>query len=150
MIRDALLNLKARFEAFLNEWTDHPILCQLKEIVERILSLSIETPLKKVRIGLELLLFKSQIWEDVAASSVSISSELRQISAWIRRWQAMELESWRTLLERQAYRHAQGAHKTWFYIFRLISDTESSLKVRLNKILAFRNTLLGGRNHDSV
>lgn len=129
MTHACLPPLKFKLEALLKEWPDNPILCQLREIALRILNLPITTALKKVLTGMELLLARAQIWEETACSSVSLTTELKQVSGLITRWQRMELESWRTALDRFVTKHAQGAHKTWFYLFRILTDAQSTLTV---------------------
>ena len=126
-----LVPMKTRLDVLLEEWPDNPILSQLKEICIRLLSMPVTSAVKKMLTGMELLLAKSQIWEDTAASYVSLTAELKQISGLVVRWQRMQLESWKASLERVASRHAEGAHKTWFYISRILSSADAALKVTL-------------------
>jgi len=62
-----------RLKELLDQWPDNALLQQLIKICDRILSFSPQSSLIKVLTGLELLLLKSQQWEDVAASSVSLA-----------------------------------------------------------------------------
>ena len=142
LTHSCLIPLQTRLDALLKEWPENPILQQLKEICIRVLSLPITTPVRKVLTGLELLLARSQTWEETAASVVSLASELKQVSGLVVRWQRMELESWKTALDRLAQRHATGAHKTWFYILRILSDAHTSLNVRQPDMSSMENNML--------
>ena len=142
LTHSCLIPLRIRLDALLKEWPENPILTQLKEICIRVLSMPITTPVRKVLTGLELLLARSQTWEETAASFVSLASELKQVSGLVVRWQRIELESWETALDRLVKRHATGAHKTWFYILRILSDAHTSLNVSRPDVFSMENDAL--------
>lgn len=50
----------ARLGELLEEWPDHPLLSQLAAICRRVLQLPLNSPLKAVLTGLELLLAQAQ------------------------------------------------------------------------------------------
>lgn len=65
------------------------------------MSFSLDAPLMKFLVGLELLLKTSQEWEVNAASHVSLHESLTDITKLIIRWRKLELETWPQLLERK-------------------------------------------------
>jgi hypothetical protein len=50
-----------RLSVLLEEWPEHPILCQLAEIADRIIGLPLFSPIKQALTGLELLLARAQV-----------------------------------------------------------------------------------------
>lgn len=62
LCRLPLLTIISRLDLLLDEWPEHPILSQLKEIADRTLNFSVNVPLRKVLIGLELLIGRAQVW----------------------------------------------------------------------------------------
>jgi hypothetical protein len=81
------------------------------------------TALKAGLTGLELLLARSQLWEETAARHVSISVHLARLGQLAARWRRAELASWRTLLTSTSDRHARGAQPVASAISK-INETE--------------------------
>jgi len=124
LVQAPLAALSARLQELLEEWPDHPLLGQLAAITGRVLSLPINSPLKAILTGLELLLSQAQVWEESAAKHVSLAPLLGQVAALAQRWRKLELESWEHMLDTAARKHANGARLSWFHLFRiLIVDT---------------------------
>lgn len=67
------------------------------------------TPLKAALTGLELLLARSQLWQETAPSGLKVTDHLSRVAQLATRWRRAELASWRTLLATSARRHAAGA-----------------------------------------
>ena len=67
-----------------------------------------QSPLAAVLAGLELLLARSQLWQDSAAARVSIAAQLERLSALALRWRRMQLHVWRATIHKLKQRHAAG------------------------------------------
>ncbi|KAF5899322.1 midasin-like, partial [Clarias magur] len=104
----------------LDDWPDHPALVQITVVIERILAFSLSSPLAKFLNGLEILLSKSQDWENHASRSVSLRSELELITQLIIQWRKLELNCWSSSLDNAQRRHAEKSNKHWFSIYQLI------------------------------
>jgi midasin (ATPase involved in ribosome maturation) len=74
--------------------------------------LPIHVPLKTVMTGMELLIDRSQLWEQSAAKHVSIADQLASLTALTRRWRQFELSSWHSLLTHALSQHAAGMRPT--------------------------------------
>lgn len=72
--------------------------------------LPVETPLKAAMTGVELLVDRSQLWEQSAAKHVSIADHLEKLLALARRWRQFELSSWRLLSARVQSASAEGIY----------------------------------------
>lgn len=120
LVQQPLVALKSRLAFLLSEWPGHPILVQLQSIADRVLSLHLDHPLKKVMVGVELLLARSRVWEETAAKHVSLAAELTAIAGLATRWRRLELSSWQSLLTTTVARIAAGARKGWFHLHRLL------------------------------
>ena len=67
-----------------------------------------ESPLAGVMAGLELLLARSQLWQERAARHVSIERQLERLAALALRWRRMQLHAWRHTIQKLKARHAAG------------------------------------------
>ncbi|KAL2649174.1 hypothetical protein R1flu_017302 [Riccia fluitans] len=110
-----------RVEQLLLEWPEHPILLQLSQLAKTLLSFPLDTVVMKALTGVELLLAKSQLWEENAAKHVSISDELSGLSRLVSHWRKMELEGWSSLLEKAEEKHTLCANKLWFSLYGLLN-----------------------------
>ncbi|XP_063773055.1 midasin [Pseudophryne corroboree] len=104
----------------LDEWPDHPALLQLVVIIERIQGFALSSPLSKFLNGLELLLAKSQDWEENASHTLSLRKNLDEITQLIIQWRKLELNCWSLSLDNTMRRHAEKANKHWFSIYQLV------------------------------
>lgn len=75
LCRVPLLTIIHRLDLLLDEWPEHPILSQLKEIALRTLNFPVNVPLRKVLIGLELLIGRAQVRNYVSKLQVSTSTQ---------------------------------------------------------------------------
>ena len=71
-----------------------------------------EAPLKTALTGLELLLARSQVWQETAAKHVSLAPQLERLAALALRWRRLQLAAWRSLIRTLAARHAAGARSS--------------------------------------
>ncbi|RUS90710.1 hypothetical protein EGW08_001514, partial [Elysia chlorotica] len=120
--RHVLASLAARVAQLQQEWPDHPTLVLLNQIMTRILSFSVLSPLVKYLTGLELLLQKAQDWESNAASFVSLSPQLAEITSVIVEWRKLELNCWRNSLDREEQKCQARASHWWFHLHQLTSS----------------------------
>lgn len=72
LLREPLQQYIGRLQELLKEFSENPILLSLEKIVYRLLDQPADSPLFQILVGVELLLRKSQLWEDNAAKHVSI------------------------------------------------------------------------------
>ncbi|EFJ44763.1 hypothetical protein VOLCADRAFT_121252, partial [Volvox carteri f. nagariensis] len=112
LLQEPVSALESRLRGLLEEYPDHPLLVQLRAIALRVLSMQLQSPLKAALTGLELLLSRAQLWEETAASFVSLKPQLAPLAALATRWRRLELNSWKGLLRRVAARHTAGAHRS--------------------------------------
>lgn len=75
------------------------ILSQLARGLDRVRRMPLHSPLAAFLTGVELVLRKAQDWEQNAHRGVSLTEELRPLSALVVRWRAVELKSWPKLLD---------------------------------------------------
>uniref|UniRef100_A0A8W8MR76 Midasin n=1 Tax=Magallana gigas TaxID=29159 RepID=A0A8W8MR76_MAGGI len=114
-----LHRLMHRVTELREEWPDHPTLTQLTQLVDRILSFPVTSPVIKFLTGLELLLEKAQEWESNAARHVSMATQLGEVSAQILEWRKLELSCWRQCLDNVFLKQSSRASKWWFHVYRL-------------------------------
>lgn len=72
---------------------------QLARVLDRVRRMPLHSPLAAFLAGVELALRKAQDWEQIAHRGVSLTEELRPLSALVVRWRAVELKSWPKLLD---------------------------------------------------
>jgi hypothetical protein len=111
----------------LENWPNNPLLCKLLQIVNRIKSFPVTSPLTKVLAGLELLLQRSQDWESCTATKYSLKEELNEIAQVVLQWRKLELKSWPSVLETVAWRHACKASRWWFHLYKIVQPYLNSL-----------------------
>jgi midasin len=106
-----------RLEFVSEQWPDHPALIQIKIIADRLLSFPVSSPLMKLLTGLEMLLQKSQDWEEYASREFSLRESLDAVTALIIRWRKLELECWSTLMDRQQRTAQEQIASFWFHLY---------------------------------
>ncbi|XP_075718267.1 midasin isoform X3 [Rhinoderma darwinii] len=118
--------LLSRFSEEVNkllvDWPDHPALVQLLVITDRIQGFSLSGPLSKFLNGLEILLAKSQDWEENASRNVSLRQNLDEITQLIIQWRKLELNCWSLSLDNVMKRQAEKSFKHWFSIYQLVEN----------------------------
>ncbi|XP_068197957.1 midasin isoform X4 [Antennarius striatus] len=115
-----LEQLSAAVKQRLEDWPEHPALVQLTVVIQRILAFSLSSPLAKFLNGLEILLSKSQDWENNASRSVSLRQELEPVTQIIIQWRKLELNCWSSGLDNALKRHAEKSTRHWFSIYQLV------------------------------
>ncbi|XP_056422084.1 midasin [Hyla sarda] len=106
----------------LGDWPDHPALVQLVTIIDRIQGFPLSSPICKFLNGLEILLAKSQDWEENANRDLSLRKNLDEIRQLIFQWRKLELNCWSLSLDNAMERHAEKSRRHWYTIYQLIED----------------------------
>ncbi|XP_072355863.1 midasin [Scyliorhinus torazame] len=115
-----LRNFTHKVKELLLDWPDHPALLQLLVVMDRIRSFPVSCALAKFLNGMEILLSKSQDWEENASRSVSLRQHLDAVSQLIIQWRKLELNCWSNSLNVVMKRHMEKSTKHWFSIYQLI------------------------------
>ncbi|XP_060128572.1 midasin isoform X2 [Zootoca vivipara] len=117
-----LENFTKEVKALLQEWPEHPALVQLLVVLDRICSFPLSSPLSKFLNGLEILLAKSQDWEENASRAVSLRKHLDLVTQLIIQWRKLELNCWSVSLDNTRKRHTEKSMKHWFSIYQMIEN----------------------------
>ncbi|XP_076466261.1 midasin-like [Babylonia areolata] len=120
--RRVLRGVEGRVRELQEEWPSNPILTELQNLVERIESFSIMSPVIKFLTGMELLLEKAQHWEQNAASHVSMATQLAEVTSIIVQWRKLELRCWNGALDIEVERCRKKASRWWFHLYTLTTD----------------------------
>ncbi|XP_067841398.1 midasin [Heptranchias perlo] len=115
-----LRNFTQKVKELLMDWPEHPALMQLLVVMDRIQSFPVSSALAKFLNGMEILLSKSQDWEENASRSVSLRQHLDAVSQLIIQWRKLELNCWSSSLNNVMKRHMAKSTKHWFSIYQLI------------------------------
>ncbi|KAJ1679704.1 AAA ATPase midasin, partial [Spiromyces aspiralis] len=118
-VPDALGPLNSRISQLLAAWPDHPVLLQIRELIDRILSFPAATSsVAKLLTGFEMLFQKASLdWQAYASRDVSIKDELARVSSQIIHWRQLELNTWPHLLRAQEVEAEQSVDKWWFHLY---------------------------------
>uniref|UniRef100_A0A8C6R246 Midasin n=1 Tax=Nannospalax galili TaxID=1026970 RepID=A0A8C6R246_NANGA len=104
----------------LQDWPEHPTLQQLLVVMDRIRSFPLSSPISKLLNGLEILLAKSQDWEENASQALSLRKHIDLVSQMIIRWRKLELNCWSMSLDNTMKRHTEKSTKHWFSIYQML------------------------------
>ncbi|XP_064411298.1 midasin [Latimeria chalumnae] len=120
LCQPVLADFTKAVKGLLQEWPDHPALVQLVVVMDRIRCFPLSCPLSKFLNGLEILLAKSQDWEENASRALSLRKHLDAISQLIIQWRRLELNCWSTSLDNTLKRYVQKSSKHWFSVHQLV------------------------------
>lgn len=124
-----LRNLLIRVGQLLRAFPGHAVLVALGQVVERVRQLDIQAvPLGKVMSGLEVILRKSQDWEQHASQHVTLGKPLKDIGALVASWRKIELQSWSRLLSLREQRRIILAKRHWLRVYNLIHGQRGSFE----------------------
>ncbi|XP_062836825.1 midasin isoform X1 [Anolis carolinensis] len=115
-----LENFTKEVKGLLKEWPEHPALVQILVVIDRICSFPLSSPLSKFLNGLEILLAKSQDWEENASRSVSLRKHLDLVTQLIFQWRKLELSCWSASLDNTMKHHSEKSMKHWFSVYQMI------------------------------
>ncbi|XP_062980947.1 midasin [Elgaria multicarinata webbii] len=142
-----LENFTKEVKALLQEWPEHPALVQLLVVMNRICSFPLSSPLSKILNGLEILLAKSQDWEENASRAVSLRKHLDLVTQLIIQWRKLELNCWSVSLDNTMKHHVEKSMKPWLSVYQMIEKyrqdqreqqtEEANLTVVVNTLQAF-------------
>jgi hypothetical protein len=122
-----LRNLLIRVGQLLRAFPGHAVLVALGQVVERVRQLDIQAvSLGKVMSGLEVILRKSQDWEQHASQHVTLGKPLKDISGLVASWRKLELQSWSNLLAMRENRRSMQAKRHWPRVYSLIHKLRDS------------------------
>ena len=121
-VKPVITVFKTKICNLLEEWPDHSVLNQLILVADRILSLSVTSPIMQILTGLQILITKAQDWEAYAAKHVSIQEELGLISQLVIRYRKMELEGWPRILEASERKYRMKSTKYFMHIYQVICE----------------------------
>ncbi|XP_074982679.1 midasin isoform X2 [Caretta caretta] len=113
-------NFTKEVNRLLQEWPEHPALMQLLVVMDRIRSFPLSSPLSKFLNGLEILLAKSQDWEENASRTLSLRKHLDLVTQLIIQWRRLELNCWSVSLDNSMKQHTERSTKHWFSIHQMI------------------------------
>uniref|UniRef100_K7FQC1 Midasin n=1 Tax=Pelodiscus sinensis TaxID=13735 RepID=K7FQC1_PELSI len=120
LCQPVLDNFTEEVNRLLQEWPEHPALMQLLVVIDRIRSFPLSSPLSKFLNGLEILLAKSQDWEENASRALSLRRHLDLVTQLIIQWRKLELNCWSVSLDNVMKRHTEKSRKHWFSIYQMI------------------------------
>ena len=121
-VKPVITVFKTKICNLLEEWPDHSVLNQLILVADRILSLSVTSPIMQILTGLQILITKAQDWEAYAAKHVSIQEELGLISQLVIRYRKMELEGWPRILEASERKYRMKSTKYFMHIYQVMNE----------------------------
>ncbi|XP_064473273.1 midasin-like [Ornithodoros turicata] len=116
-----LNRLATRVRSLLQEFPDHPGLCQILKICYRILGFSVGSSVMKVLTGLELVLSTAQDWETNAHRGVTLRAELDELTALIIHFRKLELGCWSGCLDTVARRRHESNASWWCYLHDVLA-----------------------------
>ncbi|KAJ6240735.1 midasin-related [Anaeramoeba flamelloides] len=119
LIIKPLKTLLIKIEKIRIEWPENDILMQMETIIHRIFNFNINSPLMKFLNGLEIILQKSQTWEDYAHKAISLKNELNPLYQLVRRWRKYERQNWEKILVSKKKEFEIEAIKLWFDLYSL-------------------------------
>ncbi|XP_015262586.1 PREDICTED: midasin [Gekko japonicus] len=146
LCQPVLENFAKEVKALLQEWPDHPALVQLLVVMDRIRSFPLSSPLSKFLNGLEILLTKSQDWEESASRAVSLRKHLDLVTQLIIQWHKLELNCWSTSLDNTMQHQTEKSMKHWLSVYQIIEkywqeQTEKKTEDRQMNLTAVVSTL---------
>ncbi|KAJ1881463.1 AAA ATPase midasin, partial [Coemansia sp. RSA 486] len=125
LLKPLVSGIVARVKFLLDEWPEHAVLQQIRDMCERLLEFPVNTPLAKLLAGLELLHQRAQDWQAFASRDVAIE-ELGDVARLIIRWRQTELNSWPHLLRAQELEFARRPNEWWFGLYAALVVPESA------------------------
>lgn len=119
-ILPVLKKLENKIDSILAEYPEQEILIQMRTLCHRLLGFKASSSVMQFLAGIEILLLKSPDWEKYAASKVSLSENMKEITSYILRWRKLELECWRNLLKVQEVRCEEKTSNLWFHLWSIL------------------------------
>ena len=112
--------LSARITDLLAQWPENLQLARILDVASKLCALPLESPLMRIMTGLETLLARVDEWEIVASREVTLADYTKPLSVLVKKWRAVELSSWASLLS-QCEEHAlEDVNQWWFRLFEIV------------------------------
>ena len=141
-----LHELLHRITQLLRAFPGNAILIAVGQLIETMLRFDInKVPLGKMLTGLEMILLKSQDWEQHASHRVAFGEKLSQVSRLVAEWRKLELQSWSNLLEFRDRYYVIRTRKHWMRLYLLlISEDQEFSEPTSNDIVSLPSWLWKG------
>lgn len=123
-----ITNIWLKVHSLLQQWPEHATLHELYRICEEYLSFSANTPLARQLQKIEQIYTFMVEWEKYAASHVSLSSYVTDITNLIVSWRRLELHTWNGLFNTEDKKVERSIGKWWFYLFETVVATNNELE----------------------
>ncbi|KAJ2157991.1 AAA ATPase midasin [Coemansia sp. RSA 552] len=126
-LREVAGAIAERAQQLMDEWPDHAVLEQIRDMARRLLQLPVTSPTAKLLAGLEQLYMRAQDWEQFAAADVKIQALVRGADL-IKQWRQAELNAWPHLLQAQELEFARRPNEWWFNLYAsLVEPVQTTL-----------------------
>lgn len=129
--------------ALLQQWPEHATLNELYRICEEFLAFAIDIPLARQLQKIEQVYTFMAEWEKYAASYVSLSALIGDITSLIVSWRRLELHTWKGLFKTEEKKIEKSIGKWWFNLFEIVIATNNKNEKDENSQLT---TLLSSLN----
>jgi midasin len=106
---------RKRIDMCLADWPKDPVLMELVKLIGRLESFDLSEPLMKYLTGVELLLERSQNWQQVASKQYSLDEELKRLNAVVVEWRKLELKHWVTSIDIELDKAKRNSCYVWFF-----------------------------------
>ncbi|KAF5303068.1 hypothetical protein FQR65_LT08397 [Abscondita terminalis] len=124
-----LEELRVQVSELLNEWPDHPSLNLINDVINRIFSFDIASPLSRFLTGFEILLTKCHEWEENAHAGVSLQQNIQNLVRQIISWRKIEMTVWKDSLNIAFNRANEPVAKWWFHMYEIVSQFTEGDKI---------------------
>lgn len=114
-LHNELALLRKRIDMCLADWPKDPVLMELVKLIGRLESFDLSEPLMKYLTGVELLLERSQNWQQVASKQYSLDEELKRLNAIVVEWRKLELKHWVTSIDIELDKAKRNSCYVWFF-----------------------------------
>ena len=94
-----------------------------------------KVPLGKMLTGLEVILRKSQDWEQHASQRVALGERLSLISRLVVSWRKLELQSWSNLLDVRERQYVLNCRRHWMRLYLLLVENPDDRKMSSDQTL---------------
>ncbi|KAL5289670.1 hypothetical protein ACFFRR_009616 [Megaselia abdita] len=147
---DILKEIELKVTSQLQLYPDHATLNDINKIINRIRNLPSSSSLVRFNSGLQLLRHKLSQWNEVAHSKNNLQSEEILIAECIKKWNILELQSWRSCLTQINEKIEASTSKYWFYIYNLLVEyLESNTISQTYKSLETVENMLVNKNYEN-
>lgn len=136
-------NIWLKIASLLQQWPEHATLNDLYRICEEFLSFSVDIPLARQLQKIEQIYTFMTEWEKYAASYVSLSTLIGDITNLIVSWRRLELHTWKGLFNAEEKKIEKSIGKWWFNLFEVVIVTSNENEKDENSQLT---TLLSSLN----